>query len=87
MLLAGIRVVSVSTIALVSVGVIIGSSNLGNLFQNGKQRGILEEVVVGILMSLLIALVFDVIIVRHRPDADAVERIPTAAPTPVHHAG
>ncbi|MDO9457472.1 ABC transporter permease [Nocardioides sp.] len=62
-LLAGIRVVSVSTIALVSVGVIIGSENLGYFFQNGKQRGILEEVVVGIVISLLLALVFDVIIV------------------------
>lgn len=62
-LLAGIRVVSVSTIALVSVGVIIGSRNLGYLFQNGKQRSILAEVVVGIVMSLLIALVFDLIIV------------------------
>lgn len=62
-LLAGIRVVSVSTIALVSVGVIIGSANLGYLFQNGKQRGILEEVVVGIVVSLLLALVFDLIIV------------------------
>lgn len=62
-LLAGIRVVSVSTIALVSVGVIIGSNNLGYLFQNGKQRGILEEVVVGIVVSLLIALVFDLLIV------------------------
>ena len=62
-LLAGIRIVSVSTIALVSVGVIIGSANLGYLFQNGKQRGILEEVVVGILISLLLAGVFDLIIV------------------------
>ena len=62
-LIAGLRVVSVSTIALVSVGVIIGSENLGYLFQNGKQRGILEEVVVGIIMSLLIALVFDLILV------------------------
>ncbi|MGB6022010.1 MAG: ABC transporter permease subunit [Ornithinimicrobium sp.] len=62
-LLAGIRVVSVSTIALVSVGVIIGSRNLGYLFQNGKQRGILEEVSVGIIMSLLLALLFDLIIV------------------------
>lgn len=62
-LLAGIRVVSVSTIALVSVGVIIGSYNLGYLFQNGKQRGILEEVSVGIVMSLLLALLFDLIIV------------------------
>jgi osmoprotectant transport system permease protein len=63
-LLAGIRVVSVSTIALVSVGVIIGSANLGYLFQNGKQRGILEEVVVGIVISMLLALLFDVLIVR-----------------------
>ncbi len=62
-LLAGMRVVSVSTIALVSVGVIIGSSNLGSLFREGKQRGILEEVIVGIVMSLLLALIFDVIIV------------------------
>lgn len=62
-LLAGIRVVSVSTIALVSVGVIIGSANLGYLFQNGKQRSILEEVVVGILISMLLALIFDQILV------------------------
>lgn len=62
-LLAGIRVVSVSTIALVSVGVIIGSRNLGYLFSSGKARGILAEVVAGIVMSLVIALVFDLIIV------------------------
>ncbi|MGB3187711.1 MAG: ABC transporter permease subunit [Ornithinimicrobium sp.] len=62
-LLAGIRVVSVSTIALVSVGVIIGSRNLGYLFTNGRQRGILEEVSVGIIISLLLALLFDLIIV------------------------
>ncbi|ANJ27248.1 ABC transporter permease [Agromyces aureus] len=62
-LLAGMRVVSVSTIALVSVGVLIGSENLGYLFTNGKQRGILEEVVTGIVASLLIALVFDLILV------------------------
>ena len=62
-LLAGIRVVSVSTIALVSVGVIIGSSNLGDLFRDGKNRQILEEVGVGIIMSLLLALIFDIIIV------------------------
>ncbi len=62
-LLAGIRIVSVSTIALVSVGVIIGSANLGYLFQNGKQRGILAEVLVGIVISMLLALVFDLVIV------------------------
>ncbi len=62
-LLAGIRVVSVSTIALVSVGVIIGSANLGYLFQNGKQRGLLVEVGVGIVISLLLALIFDIVLV------------------------
>lgn len=62
-MLAGLRVVSVSTIALVSVGVLIGSANLGYLFVNGKARNNLEEVVVGIVASLLIALLFDVILV------------------------
>lgn len=62
-LLAGLRVVSVSTIALVSVGALIGSRNLGFLFTNGKQRDILAEVGTGIVASLLIALLFDIIIV------------------------
>jgi len=62
-MLAGLRVVSVSTIALVSVGVLIGSANLGYLFVNGKARNNLEEVVVGIVASLLIALLFDVVLV------------------------
>ena len=62
-LLAGVRVVSVSTIALVSVGAIIGSRNLGYLFTNGKQRDFLEEILVGIVASLVIALVFDLILV------------------------
>jgi osmoprotectant transport system permease protein len=62
-MLAGLRVVSVSTIALVSVGVLIGSANLGYLFVNGKARNNLEEVAIGIVASLLIALIFDVILV------------------------
>lgn len=62
-LLAGLRIVSASTIALVSVGVLIGSANLGYLFTNGKARNNLEEVMVGIVASLLIALIFDAILV------------------------
>lgn len=62
-LLAGLRVVSVSTIALVSVGAIIGSRNLGYLFLNGRQRNNLEEILVGIVASVLIALVFDLLLV------------------------
>ncbi len=59
MLLAGIRIVSVSTIALISVGVLIGSRNLGYLFQDGKARTILEEVVAGIIITVLLAVVVD----------------------------
>lgn len=62
-LLAGLRVVSVSTIALVSVGAIIGSRNLGYLFLNGRQRNNLEEILIGIVASILIAVIFDVILV------------------------
>lgn len=62
-LLAGLRVVSASTIALVSVGAIIGSANLGYLFTNGKQRDFLEEILIGIGASFLIALVFDIALV------------------------
>ncbi len=62
-LLAGLRVVSVSTIALVSVGAIIGSRNLGYLFLNGRQRNNLEEILIGIVASILIALLFDLILV------------------------
>jgi osmoprotectant transport system permease protein len=56
-------VVSASTIALVSVGAIIGSANLGYLFTNGKQRDFLEEILIGIGASFLIAIVFDIAIV------------------------
>ena len=62
-LLAGIRVVSASTVALVSVGALIGSANLGYLFTDGLQRQFLVEIAVGIVASLLIALVFDAILV------------------------
>ncbi|MGZ0710349.1 ABC transporter permease (plasmid) [Coraliomargarita sp. W4R53] len=62
-LLAGMRIVSASTIALVSVGVLIGSKNLGYLFTNGRARNNLEEVGIGIVATLIIALIFDVILV------------------------
>ncbi|WP_308464833.1 ABC transporter permease [Rathayibacter soli] len=62
-LLAGVRVVSVSTVSLVSVGSIIGVSSLGNLFLDGYLRSFPEEILVGIIGTLIIAIVFDVILV------------------------
>lgn len=62
-LLAGLRVVSASTVALVSVGALVGSANLGFLFTDGLQRQFLEEILIGVAASLIVALVFDAILV------------------------
>ena len=62
-MLAGVRVISVSTVSLVSVGSIVGVSSLGNLFLDGYTKYFPEEIVVGIIGTLLIAVVFDVAIV------------------------
>jgi osmoprotectant transport system permease protein len=62
-LLAGIRVVSVSTVSLVSVGSVIGVSSLGFLFTDGFQRSFFTEIWTGIVGTIIIAAVFDLIIV------------------------
>jgi len=62
-LLAGLRVVSVSTVSLLSVAALVGVNTLGHLFLNGFQRDFPLEVAVGIVGSVLIAVVFDLILV------------------------
>ncbi|MFC6355824.1 ABC transporter permease [Luethyella okanaganae] len=62
-LLAGLRVVSVSTVSLVTVGSVIGVTSLGYLFLNGFQRNIPIEVASGIIATVLIALIFDLALV------------------------
>jgi len=62
-LLAGIRVVSVSTVSLVSIGSLIGVSSLGFLFTDGFQRDFYTEIWAGIVGTLVIAAVFDVALV------------------------
>ncbi|CAN5128395.1 ABC transporter permease subunit [soil metagenome] len=62
-LLANLRVVSVSTVSLLSIGALIGNGGLGYLFTNGYQRDFPEEVLVGIVAILVLALVFDLILV------------------------
>lgn len=62
-LLAGLRVVSVSTVSLVSVGSLIGVSNLGTLFVEGLNRYFPFEVGVGIVAIMIVALVFDLVLV------------------------
>ncbi len=61
-LLAGLRVVAVSTVSLVTVGVLVGISSLGNLFTDGLQRGNIAEVLTGIVATMVLALVLDVLL-------------------------
>ena len=61
-LLAGLRVVSVSTISLVTVGALVGIESLGSLFTDGFQRNFLTEAVAGFVLVLLLAAVFDVLL-------------------------
>ncbi|KAM9864890.1 Glycine betaine/carnitine/choline transport system permease protein OpuCD [Leucobacter aridicollis] len=58
-ILAGVRVVAVSTISLVTVGALIGVSSLGTLLTDGFQRGIFGEVLTGIVATIVLALVLD----------------------------
>ncbi|MCS5733118.1 ABC transporter permease [Herbiconiux daphne] len=62
-LLAGLRVVSASTVSLATIGSVIGVTSLGYLFINGLQRTIPGEVVTGIVATLIIAVVFDLVLV------------------------
>lgn len=62
-LLAGLRVVAVSTVSLVSVGALTGVSNLGSLFTNGFQRGYDSEIFTGVLGIVVIALALDGLLV------------------------
>lgn len=58
-LIAGIRVVAVTNISLVSVGSVIGIGGLGQLFTQGYQRDYPDQIVAGIISIVFLALVFD----------------------------
>ena len=62
-ILAGLRVAAVSTISLVTVGVLIGVESLGYLFTNGFERRIVPEILSGVLMVVIVALVIDRLLV------------------------
>lgn len=62
-LFAGLRVVSVSNISLVSVGAVIGIPNLGYYFINGMQRRFILEIMTGIVITLLLAVLMDLLLV------------------------
>jgi osmoprotectant transport system permease protein len=62
-LFAGLRVISVSNISLVTVGALLGIPSLGFFFTDGLQRNFPTEIVVGIIGTLVLAVVMDALLV------------------------
>ncbi|GAA2067724.1 ABC transporter permease [Microbacterium hatanonis] len=62
-ILAGLRVAAASTISLATVGILVGVINLGYLFTNGLQRRIIPEVLAGVVVVVLLALLVDFVLV------------------------
>lgn len=62
-LIAGLRVVVVTNIAMVSVGSVIGIGGLGSWFTQGYQTDKSDQILAGILVLFALAVVIDVLIV------------------------
>jgi osmoprotectant transport system permease protein len=60
---SGLRVAAVSNVSIVSIGSLIGVSQLGDLLIDGYNRVIYTELLTGILSCVLLALALDAVIV------------------------
>ena len=65
-IIAGLRIAVVSSISLASVGQLIGVSSLGYFIVDGFQRDFSEEIYVGIVLIIVLALVCDLLLVGTR---------------------
>lgn len=79
-LLAGVRVLSVSTVSLVPVSALLGVNSLGLLLTDGFQRGIVAEVLAGIVGTVAVALAVDLGLVALGRVALPWERLRLARP-------
>jgi osmoprotectant transport system permease protein len=61
-LIAGTRVVAMSTIGLATIGALIGIPSLGSLFTDGFQRGIIAEVMTGVVLTVALAAAIDALL-------------------------
>jgi osmoprotectant transport system permease protein len=59
---AGLRVVTVSNIALVSVAVLVGSGALGKLFDLGFASYFYTPIIIALILMLALSLIFDALI-------------------------
>jgi osmoprotectant transport system permease protein len=60
---AGMRVAAVSNVSIVSVAALIGVPQLGSLFTDGFYRDFLDPIIAGLVASVLLALLFDLVII------------------------
>jgi osmoprotectant transport system permease protein len=60
---AGLRVAAVSNVSLVSVASLLGVAQLGTLFTEGSQLNSLPPILLGLIVIIVLALLFDVVIV------------------------
>ena len=61
-IISGLRVATVSTISLVSVGAVIGMGALGQYFTQGFDQGFATPIIVAMVLILLLALIADSLI-------------------------
>jgi osmoprotectant transport system permease protein len=62
-IIAGLRLATVSTVSLISVGALIGRGGLGRLFADGRNRRIVTELWAGFFAVVALALVLDALLV------------------------
>jgi osmoprotectant transport system permease protein len=63
-IVAGLRVASVTTVGLVTVTSLIGQGGYGAFIRRGLGRNFATEILVGTVMSILLATLFDYLLVR-----------------------
>jgi osmoprotectant transport system permease protein len=61
--MAGLRVATVSNISLVSIGSLIGVGGLGQLFIDGFQRDFPTPIIVGVVLTIALAVLADAVLV------------------------
>ena len=61
-IVAGLRLATVSTVSLISVGALIGRGGLGRMFSDGYVRKINIEIWSALVATMVLALVLDLVI-------------------------
>lgn len=61
-IIAGVRIATVTTIGLVTISAFIGQGGLGRLFLDGFRRDFLTPVIVGFVLSMVLAVAADILL-------------------------